>query len=230
MMPKRFRDTGLWDKDWYVALTCAERCAFDYALSRCDAVGVWAPAPELANRIIGEKVDWEVLPGKTNKNIKMLENGKWWFVDFCKFQYGNIKRVTDSKVQKHLCSLLDEYGLWDAYRATVASTVASTVGNTVQDKEEEKEEEKDSSSGKRVREKPKVQFSFETGKFRGISDEHVSRWCDAYPALEIETELAKAAAWLQANPAKRKKNYQRFLVNWLSRSQERGGDRVPVRR
>jgi hypothetical protein len=227
-MPKRFRDTGLWDKDWYVALTCAERCAFDYALSRCDAVGVWAPAPVIASKIIGEKVDWEVLPGKTNKNIVVLENGKWWFVDFCKFQYGNIKRVTDSKVQKHLCSLLDEHGLWDAYLSTVGSTVDSTVGSTVQEEEEEKE--KDSSSGKRVREKPKVEFSFDTGLFRGISDEQVSRWCDAYPALEIEVELAKAAAWLQANPAKRKKNYQRFLVNWLGRAQERGGDRVPVRR
>jgi hypothetical protein len=227
-MPKRFRDTGLWDKDWYVALTCAERCAFDYALSRCDAVGVWAPAPVIASKIIGDKVDWEVLPGKTNKNIKVLENGKWWFVDFCKFQYGSIKRVTDSKVQKHLCSLLDEHGLWDAYLSTVVSTVDSTVGSTVQEEEEEKELD---SSRKRVRGKPKIEFNWETGMFRGIPDEKVSRWCDAFPALEIETEIAKAATWLLENPARgHKKNYGRYLVNWFGRAQERGGDRVPVRR
>lgn len=78
--------------------------------------------------------------------------------------------------------------------------------------------------------KPRVEFNFDTGMFRGISDEKVNRWADAFPALEVETELAKAAAWLQANPAKRKKNIQRFLVNWLSRAQERGGDRVSARR
>jgi len=31
------------------------------------------------------------------------------------------------------------------------------------------------------------------------------------------------AAWLVANPKQRKKNYQRFITNWLSREQDRGG-------
>jgi hypothetical protein len=75
-----------------------------------------------------------------------------------------------------------------------------------------------------------VTFDFGTGLFHGISDEQVVKWGDAYPALVIDTELNKASAWLQANPAKRKQNYHRFLVNWLGRAQERGGDRVPVRR
>jgi hypothetical protein len=73
---------------------------------------------------------------------------------------------------------------------------------------------------------PKVDFDFSTGLFSGISDKKVDAWSDAYPALAVETELAKAAAWLQANPAKRKKNYMRFVVNWLARAQERGGDRT----
>lgn len=34
----------------------------------------------------------------------------------------------------------------------------------------------------------------------------------------IEAELAKAALWLQANPRKRKKNYLRFMTNWLCRA------------
>jgi predicted phage replisome organizer len=94
------------------------------------------------------------------------------------------------------------------------------------DSEEDKKKESTPSVGKRST-ASLVTFSFETGLFKGISDQQVDRWADAYPALEVETELAKAAAWLQANPEKRKKNYQRFLVNWLGRSQERGGDRAP---
>lgn len=34
----------------------------------------------------------------------------------------------------------------------------------------------------------------------------------------IESELAKASVWLQANPRKRKKNYLRFLTGWLTRA------------
>ena len=49
-------------------------------------------------------------------------------------------------------------------------------------------------------------------------------WAKAYPACDINTELAKAGEWIIANPAKGKKsNYRRFIVNWLSRSQDRGG-------
>lgn len=34
----------------------------------------------------------------------------------------------------------------------------------------------------------------------------------------IEQELAKAALWLQANSARRKKNYLKFLTGWLTRA------------
>lgn len=77
---------------------------------------------------------------------------------------------------------------------------------------------------------PRIEYNPETGLFKGISDKQVDLWANAYPALEIETQLAKASAWLQANPSKIKKNYARFLVNWLARAQERGGDRAPIRR
>jgi hypothetical protein len=73
-----------------------------------------------------------------------MENGKWWFVDFCKFQYGKINLVTNSKVQKYLCALLEEHGLWDAYLLTVSVT----VGDTVQDKDKEKDKEKEKDKDK----------------------------------------------------------------------------------
>jgi hypothetical protein len=175
----------------------------------------------IASKIIGEKIDWEVLPGKTNKNIVVMKNGKWWFVDFCKFQYGNIKRVTDSKVQKHLCSLLDKHDLWDAYLSTVDSTVDGTVSNTVQEEEEEKE--KDSSSGKRVREKP-LCYNFVESLWYGITDEQVALWAEAYPAVDIDLELRQMGEWCKSNGAKgRKQDWKRFIVNWLKRSQDRGG-------
>jgi hypothetical protein len=130
----------MWDRDWYVGLTCSERCAMDYILCRCDPVGVWSPAFNTANKLIGEKVDWKNLPEKVNGNIVVLKNGKWWVKDFCAFQYGAVKENAKSGVQKSIYALLIKHGLWACYLATVEPTVAPTVGLLL--KEKEKEEEK----------------------------------------------------------------------------------------
>jgi len=70
-----------------------------------------------------------------------------------------------------------------------------------------------------------VVFDYATGRLDGITDSHRERWAAAYPAVEIEQQVAAAAAWLAANPKQRKKNVERFLTNWLARQQERGGSR-----
>jgi len=52
-------------------------------------------------------------------------------------------------------------------------------------------------------------------------------WAEAYPAMGgidgVRQEMAQAREWLEANPSQRKTNLKRFVVNWLKRSQERGG-------
>jgi len=45
----------------------------------------------------------------------------------------------------------------------------------------------------------------------------------AAPGVNVAREIAKAGAWLRANPSKTKKNGAAFLLNWVSRAQERGG-------
>jgi hypothetical protein len=66
----------------------------------------------------------------------------------------------------------------------------------------------------------------------GITDADRQEWRLAYPACDLAAELAKATSWLRANPAKaHKSNWRRFLVSWLTRSQDRGGThREPGRR
>jgi uncharacterized protein YdaU (DUF1376 family) len=73
-----------------------------------------------------------------------------------------------------------------------------------------------------------VTFDVETATFSGINDGMLKRWSEAYPAVDIRTTILRAAEWVVANPTQRKKNYNRFLTNWLSRSQERGGNRLPT--
>lgn len=68
-----------------------------------------------------------------------------------------------------------------------------------------------------------ITFNYSTGRFTGITDGRLTAWREAYPAVNIELEIKRAAIWLTDNPTKRKKQLGRFLSGWFSRTQERGG-------
>ena len=65
-----------------------------------------------------------------------------------------------------------------------------------------------------------VRFDADDGAFE-VPEALRTKWAEAYPATTLETELAKAASWLLANPKNAKSNYARFLTNWLARAQDR---------
>ena len=71
----------------------------------------------------------------------------------------------------------------------------------------------------------KITFSFDERKFLHITIEDKSGWFDAYPACDIDQELREMREWLLANPTKKKSNYRKFITNWLSREQDKGGAR-----
>ena len=70
---------------------------------------------------------------------------------------------------------------------------------------------------------PKINFNFKTMDWENITVEDKKVWKEAYPACDINAELLKMKAWLLANPDKRKYNYKRFINNWLSKQQDKGG-------
>jgi len=76
----------------------------------------------------------------------------------------------------------------------------------------------------------KIGFSYETRKFTGVTKTDIAEWSEAYPAVNIITEMRAAAQWLISNATKRKKNVRRFLTNWFTRSQEKGGNNGLYRR
>ena len=68
-------------------------------------------------------------------------------------------------------------------------------------------------------------WSRENG-FERISEENYEEWGEAYPAVSIKQELAKANQWLLSNPAKsHKRLWRKFITNWLNAVQQRGGTR-----
>jgi hypothetical protein len=60
-----------------------------------------------------------------------------------------------------------------------------------------------------------------------VPPELVEKWQKAYPAVDVLSELRRMEAWASANPVNRKSNWQRFIVNWLTRAQDRAGRGVP---
>jgi hypothetical protein len=59
------------------------------------------------------------------------------------------------------------------------------------------------------------------GKFFSVPYWRFTEYCRTYPDVQIESELQMMDAWLAANPRRRKKNYQRFITNWLKAEERR---------
>ena len=81
------------------------------------------------------------------------------------------------------------------------------------------------------RAKSAVSWSAADG-WAGITDTDRSEWAAAFPGAVLAQELAKATAWLKANPQRAgRRNWRRFIVGWLQRCQDKGGtNREPGRR
>ena len=70
-----------------------------------------------------------------------------------------------------------------------------------------------------------VGYDYDSREFYNITEKDIKQWKKAYPAVDIELSTLQAAQWLFDNPTKRKSQYRRFLTNWFSRNQERGGNK-----
>ena len=56
--------------------------------------------------------------------------------------------------------------------------------------------------------------------WHNVTDDHKRQWRKAFRRVNITAELEVMNQWLWANPARRKKNYARFIISWLGRAQE----------
>lgn len=83
---------------------------------------------------------------------------------------------------------------------------------------------------RRTRSRPDAAISWTADAgWQGITEADRQEWRLAYPACDLAGELARATSWLKANPTKaHKSNWRKFVVGWLTRSQDRGGtNRTP---
>ncbi len=60
-----------------------------------------------------------------------------------------------------------------------------------------------------------------------VSMDKITLWRETYPAVDVVQELRRMVAWLDSNPTKRKtrRGIERFVNNWLARTQDSGGSK-----
>jgi hypothetical protein len=70
------------------------------------------------------------------------------------------------------------------------------------------------------------------GRWTGVTEQQLSAWKEAFPAVDVDGELKKMAAWIVSNPMTAPKTqYGRFANSWLTRAQNQASLRsIPVER
>ena len=64
-------------------------------------------------------------------------------------------------------------------------------------------------------EEPAKQLVTFDGEDFQVDHSLITKWAKTYAPIDVEAEIARAAAWASAN--RPKKDYRRFLVNWIAR-------------
>ncbi len=151
---KRFSDTDLWDKEWFMELKPKIKCLVQFIFSKCDQAGVWSPNWTLASSFIGEKVSATDI-SKLKKHFEILSNGKIFVLDFVKFQYGEL--TEKCMPHRKVIALLKNHGLFE--RVLIGYQYpTSREQEEYKDKEEEEEEDKEEEGEKNLK-TPKVKVT-----------------------------------------------------------------------
>jgi uncharacterized protein YgbK (DUF1537 family) len=80
--------------------------------------------------------------------------------------------------------------------------------------------------------KNKSRLAIVNGRWTGVTEDQMSAWRDAFPAVDIDAELKKMAAWIVSNPMMAPKSQiGRFVNSWLTKSQNQASLRsIPTER
>ena len=72
---------------------------------------------------------------------------------------------------------------------------------------------------------PLFEISVLKGETYSVYRDDVEKWQSLYPSVNIEQQIRNMIGWLEGNPQRKKtlKGMPRFIHNWLSKEQNRGG-------
>jgi hypothetical protein len=104
-MACRFRDTAIWEEDWYIDLGCEMQHFWDYITDNCNHAGIWKPNKSGFEMRTRTKVNLDSFFQKVNgdkERILKLKDGEWFLTGFIKFQWFNKKDGFDLVLSNRL--------------------------------------------------------------------------------------------------------------------------------
>jgi len=180
-MAKRFTDTEMWDKEWFMALSPKIKCLVKYVRDKCDIAGIWSPNFTLASLCVGEAVtEADLLQIDGGEQFVKIDGGKIYCLGFVSFQYGE-KLNPASPVHKKILAILD--------KNNIPNRVLNRVCNTLKEEEEEKEVDKEEEKEQGVQggnhePQPEMPMGFLMDrKFREINTKYPQRPSKDMPAI-----------------------------------------------
>jgi len=176
-MAKRFTDTDIWDKEWFMILSCKHKCLIRFLFDKCDVAGVWSANWMLASSYIGEQVteqDLEIF----EEHIYKISDSKFIIVDFIEFQYGTLSE--NCKPHQKVILLIKKYNI-DLKKIKGYTKGIDRLQEEEEDKEEDKDKEKEEEgNNKKISELMIPKMASEFKKFNADYPEDADK---DYPAL-----------------------------------------------
>ena len=249
-MAKRFRDTNIWDEDWYLSLGGGGMLFWDYICDHCDFVGVWRPNFVRFERSTGHRInpqDWLNKANVDKERVRILGSGRWMLTQFVAFQYSGgklsnkvgVHRSIVSALRVH-CVSLESIGctIWEGHEGDMGGTWG---GHGPKDKEKDNDGISNSlidslgknenpfatspqSYGQQLPDVPAVAYDLD-----------YLRVVSAYPATRVPSKLIGARAWakLIASGANGKATADAICtaLEWQTKSYDwnkRGGEYIPT--
>ncbi len=134
-MTKRFCDTEIWEKDWYLELSVKQKLLVKFLFDKCDCAGIYKISYYTLRFCFGEEIKKEDFEGI--KQVVFLDDETIFIEDFVLFQCSidSLKDLNpNNNAHKGIIKRLEKYNL---YLGASEPLVSPSLG--AQDKEKEKE-------------------------------------------------------------------------------------------
>lgn len=190
-MAKRFTDTELWDKEWFMKLSPKHKCLIRFIFDKCDVAGVWSPNWKLASAYIGDQVSDEDL-AVFNGQLEKMDAGKYFVPDFIAFQYGQLSE--NCKPHQKIITLLKKYSLFERVYIPYTKGIY-----TLQEEEEEKDKEMEKDSPEKGSgEKPKKRVQLPANTESSLKREYEKIVEDVNGGTDIKTSWIRIKDFINA--------------------------------
>lgn len=160
-MAKRFTDSELWNKDWFLELSIKKKLLVKYIFDNCDIAGFLEISFKTLSFLFGEKVTKEDFEGL--KQIRFINENTVFVEDFIKFQNGiTIEELNPNySVHKGIIKKLNKYNAFITLNEPCQDLQCNTSNGSLQVKVKVKDKVKVKNNSSNLEEERKENLTKE---------------------------------------------------------------------